>query len=196
MDGSQSRRRRQFHDPDPPPLPLTCQHEGCAAPGLYRAPRSPQSLNDYLWFCLDHVRDYNRRWNYYADMSPAEMESAIRAAIIGERPTWPLGHRVGRWRLAEGDFIPAEQREAMARRLHGDKTRARDRWKARTRSPEEQALAILDLAPPVTWAEIKKRYKALAKALHPDANGGDRRAEEKLKIVNQAYSRLKLAALG
>jgi curved DNA-binding protein CbpA len=43
----------------------------------------------------------------------------------------------------------------------------------------------------VTFPEIKARYKQLAKRLHPDANGGDTRAEEQLKKVNEAYATLK-----
>ena len=39
--------------------------------------------------------------------------------------------------------------------------------------------------------EVKRRYKALAKTLHPDTNGGSKKAEERLKHVNQAYSTLK-----
>ena len=55
---------------------------------------------------------------------------------------------------------------------------------------------MLDLKPPVTLKEVKARYKTLVKRLHPDANGGDKEAEERLKVVNQAYSTLKAAALG
>ena len=44
--------------------------------------------------------------------------------------------------------------------------------------------------------EFRARYRALVKRLHPDANGGDKAAEERLKVVNQAYSTLKTAALG
>jgi curved DNA-binding protein CbpA len=56
------------------------------------------------------------------------------------------------------------------------------------------ALAELALAPNATTAEIKKRYKTLAKQLHPDANGGDKSAEERLKVINLAYSTLKNCA--
>ncbi|MFP3701988.1 DnaJ domain-containing protein, partial [Burkholderia sp. SIMBA_013] len=59
------------------------------------------------------------------------------------------------------------------------------------RSAEEDALVVLDLAPPVDFPRIKARYRELVKIHHPDANGGDKAAEEKLKEINQAYNTLK-----
>ena len=58
-------------------------------------------------------------------------------------------------------------------------------------SPEDQALMIFALAPPVTLPGIKTRYKELVKLHHPDANGGDKDCEERLKLINQAYATLK-----
>ncbi len=65
--------------------------------------------------------------------------------------------------------------------------------RARLQTEEQKALALFGLDQPVTFAEIKTRYKTLAKQLHPDANGGDAEAEERLKIVNQAYAALKIS---
>src|SRR5207247_11273248 len=62
---------------------------------------------------------------------------------------------------------------------------------ARVASAREQALAVFDLEPPFTMVRLKARYKVLVKLHHPDANGGDKAAEEKLKIINQAYATLK-----
>jgi len=44
---------------------------------------------------------------------------------------------------------------------------------------------------PFTPVRLKARYKMLVKEHHPDAHGGDKAAEEKLKIINQAYATLK-----
>jgi DnaJ-domain-containing protein 1 len=62
---------------------------------------------------------------------------------------------------------------------------------ARVASAREQALAVFDLDPPFTQVSLKARYKVLVKMHHPDAHGGDKDAEEKLKIINQAYTTLK-----
>ena len=42
-------------------------------------------------------------------------------------------------------------------------------------------------------AEIKGRYKELVKRHHPDANGGDRSTEDRLRRIIQAYKHLKQA---
>ena len=56
---------------------------------------------------------------------------------------------------------------------------------------ERNAMGVLELSWPLTRAVVKSRYKELVKIHHPDANGGDREAEEKLKEINAAYSTLR-----
>jgi DnaJ domain len=56
---------------------------------------------------------------------------------------------------------------------------------------ERSALGVLELSWPLTRADVKSRYKELVKLHHPDANGGAREAEEKLKQINAAYSTLR-----
>ena len=50
-----------------------CEHPGCAEAGEFRAPRSRENLNQYRWFCLEHVREYNSKWDFYAGMSEDEI---------------------------------------------------------------------------------------------------------------------------
>ena len=169
-----------------------CDHSGCTAEGLYRAPKSRDRLNDYFVFCLDHVRDYNRTWDYYRGMSQEQIEAHIRFDTVWQRPSWPLG-----------DFRINGRRDPLDAIRDGlgffgerceEKRAAHQEWTPR--SAEEKALSMLGLRPPTVYAEIKARYKELVKRLHPDANGGDKGAEEQLKLVNQAYSTLKQAAQG
>ncbi|MGA1026496.1 MAG: molecular chaperone DnaJ, partial [Lutimaribacter sp.] len=36
-----------------------CEHDGCREPGKFRAPKAPDVLDEFFWFCKDHVREYN-----------------------------------------------------------------------------------------------------------------------------------------
>jgi len=168
---------------DPVTIPFRpCDHPGCTGLGEYRAPRSKATLRQFYWFCLDHVREYNAAWNFYAGMSTAEIEREIRHDTVWQRPSWPLGARVGalygaKWR-GFGLFDLDEDAPARPQ-------------PKRPRSPQEKALALFDLVPPLTLAGLKARYKELVKRHHPDIHGGDKAAEERLKEINQAYSTLK-----
>lgn len=167
-----------------------CDHPDCAEEGTHRAPRARDRLEDYLWLCLDHVRDYNRLWDYYAGMSETEIEAQRRADATWRRPTWPLGAgRLGRDPNVADPFGVFETDSPGRRAPGAEKPAPRRRM-----TDAEQALAVLDLAPPATRETIKRRYKSLVKALHPDANGGDKHAEDRLKSINQAYAVLTKAS--
>src|SRR5579863_4496736 len=191
--------RRQPIDPllavDPnPPLRL-CDHPGCEAGGNFRAPRSRLELDRYFWFCIDHVRSYNTAWNYYAGMSEAEIEAEIRRDTVWQRPSWRLGERHGPGPRVHDPFgFHAGQKEAH--RPNGHAGGYANGAAARAASAREQALAVFDIEPPFTQPRLKARYKVLVKEHHPDAHGGDKAAEEKLKIINQAYATLKASYLG
>ena len=163
-----------------------CDHPGCTEPGLFRAPRD-RSLKEFLWFCLPHVRDYNKAWDFYKGMSAHEIEAALRADTSWQRPSWPLGRLGGAGRfdpeLLRDPFSVLGQEAPTPRRRPRDETQAPPELRA--------ALDLLGLGWPIDQAELRGRYKDLAKRYHPDVTGGDRGAEEKLKDINRAYSLLK-----
>lgn len=155
-----------------------CDKEGCEGAGEFRAPKNAHSLKDYYWFCLDHVREYNKAWDFYRGMTLDEIEESRNSDITWNRPSWPMGG----WRtLLEN-----------ARFLDG----IDPLLKPASRPPAlpvdvQKALGVLDLTLPVTMATLKAHYKKLAKLHHPDLNAGDKDAEERLKVVNEAYQLVK-----
>ncbi len=167
-----------------------CEHPGCAHAGEHRAPKGRDRLNEYYWFCLEHVRAYNAAWDYYAGMTADQIEAELRRDTTWQRPSWPLGYwqtqeKFLRDRAVHGfGFEFAQNAGNTGSQENGHRHRA-------VRTPEEEALALLDLAPPIDFPQIKARYRELVKIHHPDANGGDRDAEERLKQINQAYNTLK-----
>ena len=174
-----------------------CDHPGCSLQGEYRAPRSRDRLNEYYWFCLDHVRAYNAAWNYYEGMSEDQIEASLRADTTWQRPTWPLG-RLGESRrtgpIGSGfRYWRAHIRDDFGFFDEGSDAHAGARDRARREVGQEQAeaLAVMELEAPLTLVELKARYKFLVKQHHPDANGGDKAAEERLKVINRAYTTLK-----
>lgn len=164
-----------------------CAWPGCAGEGEHRAPRSRHALTDYLWYCLEHIRQYNAAWNYYAGMTEREVEAEVRRDTVWQRPSWPLGggtNGFSRPRIHDGFAFFYDGGEPCPPRAdHHPRTR------------EEQAMIVFDLRPPVDCKTVKERYKVLVKRHHPDANGGDKAAEEKFKEINDAY-RIIMASLG
>ena len=180
--------RPRAYAPDPDAPGRCCDVPGCGAAGEYRAPKSRQSLREYWWFCLEHVRGYNAAWDFYKGMSPAQIEAEMRADTHWQRPTWPLGHLGARL----DEAIRHDPLHVLNAGLGEKRRRERER-RAEAAAPAElrEPLAALGLAWPLTLTDLKTRYKQLAKLHHPDANNGDRAAEERLKTINLAYATLR-----
>lgn len=175
--------RPRAYAPDPAAPGHACDMPGCPAAGEFRAPKSRDDLNHYWWFCLPHVREYNAAWDFYKGMSPGQIEAQLRADTGWQRPTWPLG-RLGAQPLDEASLHDPLHLLAAGRVRRGQAPPPRSAAPTDLREP----LVTLGLDWPVSLEQVKTRYKELAKRHHPDANGGDRAAEERLKTINLAYA--------
>ncbi len=178
-----------------------CEWAGCKLPGLHRAPRSgaqglPSQENQYRWFCAGHIREFNQSYDFFQGMSDADIAKFQREALTGHRPTWGLGvNAAPGYNAAYGPRSRRGKGVGDAFGLFEDAARSGpDKPEPRRRVPrtlERQALQTLGLDDTATLNEIKSRYKELVKRHHPDANGGDRSAEERLRKVIQAYDYLR-----
>lgn len=166
-----------------------CDHDGCEAEGAHKAPVNRNKLNSYYWFCLEHVREYNSNWNYYAGMNEYEVESSNRFDHFWERPTWPFGVNPSE-RQQFYSFHDPHDLLGMGRRFSAFDNDGYIQTE-KVMGEEAEALRVMDLHYPLTPEKLKARYKELVKKHHPDKNGGCVTSEEKLKKINKAYDLLK-----
>jgi hypothetical protein len=182
-----------------------CEWEGCTEKGEFRAPKGHKTEGQYHNFCKAHIRQYNATFNFFAGMSAAEQDEHLTSnAQTAGRPTSRMGTNpnVG---------AQAQNRANSGPRVHARGTRFHDPLgvfaraaRASARAPQKErvkpmqaldkrAIEVLGLEPGATSDDIKKAYKALVKIHHPDANGGDRSSEDRLRAVIVAYTHLKTA---
>ena len=162
-----------------------CDMPGCRNVGEHRAPKD-RSLSEYYWFCHTHVQEYNAAWDFFSGMGARDIEQHIIESFYGDRPTW----RSDTYRGLESEL----QRRIHETYTFQDAPEPDDVYQARraTGNPELDALAMLGLEPPITFARIKVRYRELVKKYHPDRNQADPRAEDLIKRINMAYTLLKM----
>jgi curved DNA-binding protein CbpA len=165
-----------------------CQWKDCASAGLYRAPMGRGREGQYLRLCLEHVREFNASYNYFAGMSDAEVEAYQKDSLTGHRPTWRVGANSWAHGTQRG-FV--DQHDLFAWRAG----RAGEPQRRSLKPLELKSLEALGLTTAAERQEIKARFKELVKRHHPDANGGDKRSEDKLREIIQAYNYLKQAGL-
>ncbi|WP_420960565.1 J domain-containing protein [Brucella sp. IR073] len=176
-----------------------CQWDGCEAAGTHRAPVGRMREGEYFHFCIDHVRQYNKSFNYFSGLSDSDIARFQKDAITGHRPTWSAG--VNAAARATPEFAQMRSGRAAYHNRMGDPFNLFGGAKAREEAPkvrkpkalEAKALQTLGLDANSTGDQIKSRYKELVKLHHPDANGGDRGSEDRFRDVIQAYQLLRQA---
>ncbi|HEY4922206.1 MAG TPA: J domain-containing protein [Xanthobacteraceae bacterium] len=178
----------------------SCDWPGCAHGATHRAPKGRTQEREYWRFCLDHVREYNSSYNFFAGMSDDAVARYQKDAVTGHRPTWKMGmvggHRAAKrrpGRFSDG-YEGADDPFDMFGELGAQTRQGQARPEAErrmVRNAERKALHTLGLETDAQRLEIKARFKELVKRHHPDANGGDRGSEDKLREIIEAYNYLK-----
>ncbi|HHI81863.1 MAG TPA: molecular chaperone DnaJ [Rhizobiales bacterium] len=170
-----------------------CDWPGCDRPGTHPAPKSRGNERDYHYFCLAHVREYNKGYNYFAGMAEKDVKSYLDSAHTGHRPTWKLGENPAAPGGKRGARARARRRVEDTFGLFGaaEMPEMAGRPRRSVRNAELKALHELGLDETADAAAVKRQYKILLKRLHPDANKGSRANEDKLQKVIRAHEYLK-----
>jgi hypothetical protein len=190
-------RRRKVEQQD------CCEWPGCEGHASHRAPKGRGKEGQYWRFCLDHVREYNHSYNFFAGMGDDAVATFQKDALTGHLPTWKLGtlggnrskSGFGRNRFApgaDGAEDPFGVFGEFGTRRPDPGAAARERQRT-VHNAARKALNSLGLDTDANKTTIKARFKLLVKQHHPDANGGDRASEDKLREIIVSYNYLKSA---
>ncbi len=166
-----------------------CDRIECTEKGEFKAPKSRIKLNEYYFFCMKHIKEYNKSWDFYKGLTVNEIEYSMREDTIWNRPSWPL--KGNPYKVIEqiDYFFNDIDKELNQNKV--DDTFFRNKVIDQTLTKEENtALSTLKLNLPLNMDKLKKNYKKLVKIFHPDVNGSDNQAEEKFKKVNESYKLL------
>ncbi|ALE03191.1 J domain-containing protein [Bartonella ancashensis] len=179
-----------------------CQWEDCEKTGTHKAPMGRNHEGKYLFFCIDHVRAYNKNFNYFSDLSDTDFAQFQEEALTEHRPVWPTGLKNSTSKKAATHYAKIRSgTAAYQNRMRDPFTIFNQRYsdyKKNTRKLkplEAKAFETLELKADASAEDIKIKYKELVKKHHPDANGGKRSSEERFRDVLHAYNLLKKAGL-
>ena len=162
-----------------------CDKVDCNEKGKFKAPKSRILLNEYYFFCLEHIKEYNKSWDFYKGLSVNQIESSMREDIIWNRPSWPLKgnpykviEQINNFFSEDIEHLNYENKDSYFKNKLIDENLTEE---------EDKALSILSLKLPLTLEKIKKNYKKLVKIFHPDVNGNNKDKENKFKDINNSY---------
>ncbi len=165
-----------------------CEHPGCKEPGVHKAPKGRNREGEYFRLCIKHVQEYNKSFNYFNGMDDDKVREYQKDALTGHRPTWTMGVKS---KAADGptyvDPFDILKKTGRTKAVKAEPKRPVVGNAAR------KAFDALGLDETAEKPAVRAKYKQLVKQLHPDANGGDRSNEDRMRAVIDAYNYLKTA---
>ena len=155
-------------------MKIICDWENCNEPGLYKAPVEKDNSRKYRLLCLEHIKIFNKNWNYFENMSDHEVEFFIKSDLTWHKSTKKFG--------SSENFFSILWNNALEDKLNIFKSsNFKDFKKTKISQTDKDALNILELNEEVKWVEIHSKFKELVKKYHPDKNQGSKNLKINLK---------------
>ena len=161
-----------------------CDWNNCFEIGEYKAPIEKDNTKNYRLLCLNHVKEFNKNWNYFTGMNDDQICEFLKSDMTWHKPTQSFS--------SSDNFFKILWNNALKNEF--DKSKLKGRFNFNHN--DIKAFGILGVSVGLKWSKIQEKFKKLVKKLHPDMNAGNKKFEEKLKIVTLAYTQLKLAYKG
>ena len=163
-----------------------CEWSKCKKIGVYKAPVEKDNSKKYKLLCLEHIKAFNKSWNYFSDMNDREIEDFIKSDLTWHKPTKSFGSSENFFKILWVNALDDKSsifKNSVFKNFNRSKLSDKDK----------DALKILGLKNETNWSDIQKRFKMLVKKYHPDKNQGSKKYEDILKKITLAYSQLRLS---
>ena len=167
-----------------------CDYKNCKKIGKYRAPIEKDNSKKFRLLCLEHIKEFNKSWDYFKGMSGQEIYDFLKSDITWHKPTQSFGSSDNFFNILWNNAL--NDRVGILNNGYEKKIKTKINFS----NKDKQAYEIIELEVGTKWDKIQSQFKKLVKKYHPDMNAGNKKFEEKLKIVTLAYTQLKLAYKG
>ena len=162
-----------------------CEWKNCNKKGEFRAPIEKDNSKKYKWLCEEHIKLFNKSWNYFEGMNQNEIENFLKSDLTWHRPTQKFDSSDNffniLWNNALDDKFTFYKKDKNFNNLKNKKLSEKDK----------DAFKIMGLELSTDWPIIQKKFKTLVKKFHPDRNSGNKEFEDRLKKITMAYSHLR-----
>ena len=68
-----------------------CEWDNCKESGKFKAPVEKDNSKNHKWLCENHIKFFNKNWNYFEGMSQHEIENFLKSDLTWHRPTQEFG---------------------------------------------------------------------------------------------------------
>ena len=161
-----------------------CDWNDCLEEGAYKAPIEKDNSKKYRMLCLNHVKEFNKKWNYFEGMNDEQIYEFIKSDMTWHKPTQSFS--------SSDNFFKILWNNALKNELNNNLNGKFDHMgQFKFTSNDIKAFSILGVSVGLKWEKIQEKFKKLVKKFHPDMNAGNNKYEDKLKVITLAYTQLK-----
>ena len=162
-----------------------CEWESCNNEGEFKAPTEKDNSKNYKLLCEEHIKLFNKSWNYFEGMSQNQIEIFLKSDLTWHRPTQKFGSSDNYFNILWNNTLSDKFK------IFNDDEKTYIN-KNKLCEKDKDAFRIMDLELGSDWPTIQKKFKTLVKRFHPDKHSGNKQYEDKLKKITLAYSHLKM----
>jgi len=161
-----------------------CEWEKCKEMGEFKAPVEKDNSRKFKWLCKEHIKLFNKNWNYFEGMTQTQFEIFLKSDLTWHRPTQKFGSTDNFFNILWNNALSDKYKifkEKSSRHVNT----------LRLSEKDKEAFKLMDLEFSADWTTVQKKFKTLVKKFHPDRNSGNKEFEDRLKKITMAYSHLR-----